>query len=134
MTRGFPRQGDVLFTTEAPVGNAALIRSDERIGLAQRTINLAPYAEFSGAFLELVLLSPWFSAELARRATGMTATGIKAAKLRLIRVPVPPAREQRRIVSEVTRQLAGCMELSHALEQRLDASKRLLSATGAWLG
>jgi len=115
MTRGFPQVGDVLFTTEAPMGHAALVNLKEKFALAQRTINFQPYAEFSGAYLMNLLLSPWFQAELAARATGMTATGIKAAKLRLIRVPVPPVEEQRRIVARVD-ELMGLLD---RLEARL---------------
>ena len=122
MTRGLPRVGDVLFTTEAPMGNAAMIRTDDRFALAQRTINLAPYADFSGDFLEVLLLSPWFTAELEKRATGMTATGIKAAKLRLIRVPVPPRPEQDRIVQSATRLLQLSAELGQALERHREAA------------
>lgn len=127
MTRGLPRVGDVLFITEAPMGNAALIRENRRFALAQRTITLAPYADFIGAFLELMLLSPWFKDQLERRATGMTATGIKAAKLRLIRVPVPPVNEQARIVSIADGLLRHCDELGASLE-REDQSATAMSA------
>lgn len=122
MTRGLPRVGDVLFTTEAPMGNAALIREDRRFALAQRTITLAPYADFMGAFLELLLLSPWFKDQLEHRATGMTATGIKAAKLRLIRVPVPPVAEQARIVAVVNGLLRRCDELGAGLEREVQSA------------
>lgn len=40
MTRGFPRNGDLLFTTEAPLGNVAQLNVSERIALAQRVIDL----------------------------------------------------------------------------------------------
>lgn len=129
MTRGLPRVGDVLFTTEAPMGNAALIRDVRRFALAQRTITLAPYADFLGAFLELVLLSPWFMDQLKKRATGITATGIKAAKLRLIRIPVPPAAEQRRIVTTASRLLRQ----SDELESRLHGSSRSAEAVSIGL-
>ena len=33
MTRGLPRQGDVLFTTEAPMGNAAVVKLAEKFAL-----------------------------------------------------------------------------------------------------
>ena len=118
MTRGLPRVGDVLFTTEAPMGNAAPIRENRRFALAQRTITLAPYADFMGAFLEILLLSPWFKEQLERRATGMTATGIKAAKLRLIRVPIPPVAEQERIVNITNRLLRQCAGLEANLERQ----------------
>lgn len=134
MTRGLPSKGDVLFTTEAPMGNAAQVRSDERFALAQRTIVLSPYADFSGRFLELLLLSPWFSIELRKRATGMTALGIKAAKLRLIPVPIPPAEEQRRIVLAVDAVLASCDDLDRALKWRaaecIVSSRALLASVG----
>ena len=42
MTRGFPKRGDVLFTTEAPLANAALVDRDDRFALAQRIICLSP--------------------------------------------------------------------------------------------
>lgn len=129
MTRGLPRVGDVLFTTEAPMGNAALIRETPRFALAQRTITLAPYADFMGEFLELLLLSPWFKQELERRATGMTATGIKAAKLRLIRVPVPPLAEQERIATTTRHLLRQCGEL----ETRLEHETRSAEAASAGL-
>jgi type I restriction enzyme S subunit len=118
MTRGLPRVGDVLFTTEAPMGNAAVVRSEERFALAQRTITLAPYADFDGEFLEMLLLSQWFGKELSKRATGMTATGIKAAKLRLIRIPVPPLGEQKRLVACAADLLEGCRELQQVIARR----------------
>lgn len=122
MTRGLPRVGDVLFTTEAPMGNAALIREDRRFALAQRTITLAPYAELSGEFLETVLLSPWFQTELELRATGMTATGIKAGKLRLIRIPVPPREEQDRIAAVVANLLEQVADLGRSLQRSVQAT------------
>lgn len=133
MTRGLPRAGDVLFTTEAPMGNAALIREDGRFALAQRTITLAPYADFKGAFLELMLLSPWFTDQLEQRATGMTATGIKAAKLRLIRVPVPPIAEQERIVNTTNRLLRQCKKLEANLEREARSAEAVSDGLTAGL-
>lgn len=121
MTRGFPQKGDVLFTTEAPMGNAAVVDIDGPFALAQRIINLQPYAGVSGAFLVSLFLSPWFRSELANRATGMTATGIKAAKLRQIRVPVPPLAEQLRIVSKID----AIMGMCDNLEARLITARHL---------
>jgi type I restriction enzyme S subunit len=38
MTRGIPKRDDILITTEAPLGEVAILRTDEKIALAQRTI------------------------------------------------------------------------------------------------
>lgn len=38
MTRGIPRRGDVVFTMEAPLGEAAVVDTDRRFSLAQRLL------------------------------------------------------------------------------------------------
>lgn len=108
MTRGFPKQGDVLFTTEAPMGKAAVVDLQERFALAQRIINLQPLSYLNGHFLMWLILSPWFQGELQEYATGMTATGIKASKLKQMQIPLPPLAEQKRIVAKVDELMALC--------------------------
>jgi hypothetical protein len=44
MTRGIPKIGDVLFTTEAPLANVAQLDTDEKVVFAQRIIVLQPAA------------------------------------------------------------------------------------------
>lgn len=44
MTRGIPRLGDVLFTTEAPLANVAQLDTDEKVVFAQRIIIMQPDA------------------------------------------------------------------------------------------
>jgi type I restriction enzyme, S subunit len=127
MTRGYPRQGDVLFTTEAPMGKAALVDFPGEFALAQRVINFHPYADLDGKYIALMLLSPWFQQRLQERATGTTATGIKAAKLRLIRIPIPPVNEQHRVVARVEE----LMRLVDRLEERLAAMRDAHSAFAA---
>lgn len=101
MTRGFPEMGDVLFTTEAPMGNAAVVDIEENFGLAQRVINLRPYGGIDGSFLMLQLSSGLFQMMLDKTASGMTAKGIKASKLKRLPIAVPPLAEQKRIVKKV---------------------------------
>jgi type I restriction enzyme S subunit len=101
MTRGFPKEGDILFTTEAPMGNTAVVRLPERFGLAQRVICFHPYGTVDPDFLTFHLLSEPFQSILIKMATGLTAKGIKAAKLTRLPVAVPPLAEQRRIVTRV---------------------------------
>lgn len=131
MTRGIPTPGDVLFTTEAPMGNAALVDIEESFALAQRTICFTPYSDLHTGFLMYLLLSPWFQRELVHRATGMTATGIKAAKLRLIRVPVPPVDEQHLIAATAGRLLKRCGELDKAILDRESIAGRMAGAMTA---
>ncbi len=50
MTRGLPKAGDVLFTTEAPMGNTSAVRNKERFALAQRVICFKSYGALDPAF------------------------------------------------------------------------------------
>ena len=128
MTRGFPKKGDVLFTTEAPLGKAAVVNTEERFALAQRIINLQTLSGVYGDFLMWLILSPWFQNELQERATGMTATGIKAAKLKLIRIPLPPLAEQKRIVAKVDELMQMCDQLEASLRQSQQRASALAAS------
>ena len=43
------------------------------------------------------MLSPYFQKLIRSQATGTTAQGIKAARLKELEIPVPPEQEQERI-------------------------------------
>ncbi len=128
MTRGFPRVGDVLFTTEAPLGNVAQLLTTEKVALAQRIITLQPIADLDPAFLMTLLMSPQVQASINAQATGMTALGIKAAKLKLIPFPVPPLDEQKRIVTKVKHLMALCDELEAKLRVKDETAAKLVEA------
>jgi type I restriction enzyme S subunit len=128
MTRGFPAAGDVLFTTEAPMGNAAVVRLSEKFALAQRAINFRPYGSIDPDFLVLQLLSAPFQAVLDKTATGLTAKGIKAAKLKRLPIAVPPLAEQRKIVARTDELMALCDLLEETLASGQIERGRLLDS------
>lgn len=128
MSRGIPRDGDVLFTTEAPMGNAAVVDIPERFALAQRVINFRLYGAIAPNFLVLQILSEPFIAILDKTATGMTAKGIKAAKLKRLPVAIPPLAEQHRIVAKVDELMVLCDQLEDQLITTQTDSRRLLEA------
>jgi type I restriction enzyme S subunit len=102
MRRGLPAAGDVVMTTEAPLGEVAQI-DDPGVALAQRLILLkAASGELHADFLALALRSMQFQAQLRANATGSTALGIKADRLKGLVVPTPSIESQRGIVAELT--------------------------------
>jgi len=119
MTRGLPKAGDVLFTTEAPMGNAAVVDLNERFALAQRVICFQGYGALDPAFLVLQISSSQFQSILDRNGTGMTAKGIKASKLKQLPVAIPPLAEQHRIVAKVDELMALC----DALKVRINEAR-----------
>jgi type I restriction enzyme S subunit len=133
MTRGFPKKGDLLFTTEAPLGNVALIEEPPTFALAQRVINLQPFADLNTRCAMYFMLSPRFQSLLDKNSSGMTAKGIKAAKLKQLEIPVPPVPEQARIVSRVEQLMRICDRLEKELRDGNKAAERLAIASTAEL-
>ena len=98
MRRGLPQKLDVLLTTEAPLGEVAILRNDARIALAQRIILLrAKPGLLDPVYLFYALQSDFGQGELKARASGTTVLGIKQSELRKVRVPVFPLPIQQRI-------------------------------------
>ena len=125
MTRGIPKIGDVLFTTEAPLGNAAEITITGRFALAQRLIALSPDREIIiGKFLKNLLISKRMRERIFSFQSGTTVYGIKASVMKQIKIPVPPIETQRSIVAEIEAEQAlvnNNRELIERMEKKIQA-------------
>ncbi|MDC0695426.1 restriction endonuclease subunit S [Klebsiella pasteurii] len=126
MTRGFPKCGDILFTTEAPLGNAAIIDLDGKFALAQRSICFQWHIPEISPFMLIQIMAMPFQSQLNDKSTGMTAAGIKASKLKEIPVILPPYQEQTRIVSRVQDLMSLCDQLEQHSLTSLDAHQQLV--------
>ncbi|WP_309639607.1 restriction endonuclease subunit S [Methylibium sp.] len=99
MRRGIPQAGDVVLTTEAPMGEVAQL-GNERVALAQRVVTLRGKAGLlDSTFLLYVLQTEEMQEQLRSRATGTTVLGIKQSELRKISVSIPPIELQRNSAS-----------------------------------
>lgn len=123
MRRGLLEVNDVLLTTEAPLGQVAMVK-DTFIALAQRVIVLRVHQDVCSAeWLYWYLLSPQGQAELELRSTGSTALGIKADRLRGVPIPLPT-------LSEATQrlgQLADRVTQIEALQRKLAEQRALVT-------
>ena len=100
MRRGLPQERDILITTEAPLGEVAMLRTGEKVALAQRVILLRANRQLADQdYLFQALKSPLVQARLYARGTGTTVLGIKQSELRQVELPMPPLVTQRRIGS-----------------------------------
>ena len=125
MRRGIPRLGDVLITTEAPLGEVAQL-CQQRVALAQRLILLRGKSEvLDNRFLKFLMQSAPVQHQLHARATGTTVLGIKQKELRQIGLALPPLPEQHAI-AHILGTLDDKIELNRRMNETLEAMARAL--------
>lgn len=102
MTRGLPRRGDVVFTTEAPLGEVAIIDTP-RIALAQRILLMRPRPDLlDSQYFATALKLPIVWAQIEARANSTTVRGIRQAEIRKVQIPIPPLALQKHFATRVT--------------------------------
>ena len=127
MTRGIPQNGDVLFTTEAPLANVAQLNTDEKVAFAQRIIIMQPKAaRLDSTFLKYLLLSQPVQQRILTKGTGATVQGIKASLLKLIEISFPKSlATQEEIVSKLDSLREETQRLARLYERKLAALEAL---------
>jgi type I restriction enzyme, S subunit len=120
MTRGIPKKGDVLFTTEAPLANVAQLDTDEKVVFAQRIIIMQPNASrLDSTFLKYLLLSKPVQERIHTKGTGATVKGIKASLLETVEIFFPKTKqEQHAIASRLDALAAETQRLMRLYEQK----------------
>jgi type I restriction enzyme S subunit len=154
MTSGPTRRGDIIYTTEAPLGNVAQIPDDNHYILSQRVVLLRPHQErFDSAYLRYFLGSTAFRYGVDARATGSTAEGIKRRHLLSMPILEPSPGEQRVIAAFLDRETAkidaliakkehliklllekGSALTTHIVTKGLDRSVPVKDSGIEWLG
>ncbi len=125
MRRGILEAGDVVVTTEAPLGEVAQLGA-ERVALAQRLVALrGKPGVLDNTFLKFLMQSADVQNQLRARATGTTVLGIKQSELRKISLTLPPITEQRAI-AHVLGTLDDKIELNRRMNETLEAIARAI--------
>lgn len=127
MTRGFPKRGDVLFTTEAPLANVAQLDTGEKVAFAQRIIIMQPnVTRLDSTFLKYLLLSQPMQQRIRAKGTGATVQGIKASLLKTIEISFPKTlAEQKQIVTKLNSLSDETKHLASLYERKLAALEAL---------
>lgn len=128
MRRGLPHKMDILFTTEAPLGNVALVDRED-IALAQRIIRFRmDETAFNSRFTLAAMVSHYFQSQLIRLSTGSTAQGLKASKLSMLWLVAPPVTEQREIATFLQQETARIEALTARIHDAITHLKELRTA------
>lgn len=123
MTRGIPMDGDILFTTEAPLGCVCRYPKEGKYAIGQRTITLRTNAKvLNPDFLLYFFLSKHGQRTIDFQSTGSTAKGIKASKLKKLEVNFPSDLNEQRRIATVIETWDKAIE---KMEQKIAAKKRV---------
>ena len=83
-------EGDILLTSEGPMGEMYYLAFNEKYCLSQRLYALRANTDLvSSTFLYFWLLSPFAKSDMNGRATGTTVVGIRQSELRKVKVLTP---------------------------------------------
>ena len=119
MVRGFPRKGDILLTTEAPLGLVARL-DREKVGIAQRLLTLRGKKEYLlNDYLMYYLMSNEGKHQLTSRQSGTTVTGIKQKEFRKCLISIPPFEEQKAI-AHILSTLDDKIEVNNQINKTLE--------------
>ena len=119
-------EGQVLFTTEAPMGNVAQVPDDNKYILSQRTIAFVPDRRvISDNFLAVVLSASKCQKSLINRASGGTAKGVSQKTLSEISLDIPRSLSEQDKVSELINKLSKIITLH---QRKLEKLKNLKAA------
>ena len=114
------KEGDILVSRAGSVGVSHLVTKPLKAVFASYLIRFKPHIDrwFLGYFLQ----SPEYWTAIADEKLGVAVPNVNATKLKSIKVPIPPEREQRRIVAKIDELLS---ELDKGIESLNTARAKL---------
>ncbi|QWQ42991.1 restriction endonuclease subunit S [Streptomyces sp. YPW6] len=135
--RGAPQVGDVLFTRQAPVGEAGLLTSDAPVFLGQQVMLYRPNPlRAIPEFLLFNFLSSFMKRQFELASDGAAHSHMRVHDCLKLRIYYPNLDKQRRIVDRVSRALDHADRLRAATAKQADllAERRQALITAAVTG
>lgn len=119
------QEGDVILTSEAPLGELYYVSGDDKYLLGQRVFGLRP----KKCLINPLYLFSWLASkkgqeELHKKATGSTVQGIKQSELLKVEVDLPPYSIQQYIAGvhfSLKEKIKNNKEINQNLEQMAQA-------------
>ena len=115
------KKGQVLFTTEAPMGNVAQVPDDNGYILSQRTVAFETKEDMmTNDFLAVLLKSPLVFNNLSALSSGGTAKGVSQKSLKGLSITVPLDIDEQQKIGSFFKQLDNSIALH---QRKLDLLK-----------
>ena len=92
-----PARGDIIFTREAPAGEAAIVDTDDLIFLGQRTMHFRPDTNsVTAEFLMTELMGTGVKRQISKMHAGSTVTHLSVPECKKFDIRVPPIELQKK--------------------------------------
>ena len=102
IARLLPQEGDIVYTREGSIGRAAVLPDIDNICLGQRVMLLRLSAFINTALYQQILMSPVVLDAITGKTRGIGAKHINVSDVCNALVPVPPHKEQARIIAALS--------------------------------
>ena len=127
------QEGDVLLTIVGSIGRSAVVRDNAPKFVLQRSVAVLTPIQVVSDYLPILFSSISVQNFFESEGKGTAQKGIYLGQLAKLPIPVPPVREQTRIVAKVDELMALCDQLEQQSYQQLDAHNQLVDALLATL-
>ena len=109
---GVPKKGDLMVTAVGTLGKTYIVKETDKFYYKDASVLcFENFGGFNPAFMELVMRSPFMDVQIKDNSAGTTVATLTIIKANEYLIPVPPAKEQCRIVHEVIRLFAFCKKM-----------------------
>jgi len=115
-----PEEGDIVYSREGTLGQAAIIPKGLNICLGQRIMLLRSGSHCSPFFLTYLINSPQILKIVNELTTGSTSPHINVGDVKKFPIPLPPLAEQH----EIVRRVNALFERADAIEREVVAANR----------
>ncbi|WP_158213541.1 restriction endonuclease subunit S [Pseudomonas sp. PE-S1G-1] len=113
-----PEPGDILYIKDgATTGITTINNLSEPFSMLSSVALLKCPTKILNKYLLLALRSPFFYAEMRAGMTGIAITRVTIKKLGNALIPIPPIKEQHRIVEKVSKLMTLCDQLKSCLSK-----------------
>jgi type I restriction enzyme S subunit len=96
------KPGDVLLSIVGTIGKVALVPPElDGANITQSSVRIRPGSRVTSDFIRACLQAPLLRAQFDARRLGTGVPRLNVSDVRELKIPVPPAREQRRVVAKL---------------------------------
>ena len=126
--RSVPRPMDILFTREAPLGEACLIPNGFRCCLGQRMMLFrANKSLLDPQYLLYAMMSPFVQEQLGKSKGGTTVGHARVTDIRKIKIPILPMEKQLQ-VGYLLASIKSCLQQTIEKKEKMRAKKNALAS------